>query len=313
MDGFSGIFRRLASLVIKMGSNALEEAIMKAGALIEALPYIQSFNKKIIVIKFGGSAMDVGGDLSNLLLSLVFMSQVGMRPVLVHGGGPMISAEMKKRGKSPQFVKGRRVTDLETLQIAEDVLVDSVNRHLVETIWKLGGHSVAVNVRQHNCLYAEKLFITDDTGETLDLGYVGSLNEVEDRRLRGFCEGGLIPVIAPLAKDAEGNTLNVNADSAASVIAAKLGAEKIVFVADVHGIMADRNDPKSFLSSVNEQQIAELVKSGVISGGMLPKVEACLEAIRAGVGKAHIIDGNVPHSLLLEIFTDTGIGTEIVH
>ena len=290
----------------------MEEAIKKAAVLIEALPYIQSFHNKMIVIKFGGSAMDVGGDLSNLLTSLVFMSQVGMRPVLVHGGGPMISAEMKRRGKAPQFVKGRRVTDLETLQIAESVLVDVVNRELVESIWRLGGRAVGMHVRQHGCLFAEKLQMTDETGEPLDLGYVGRVTRIDVERVRSFCNGGIIPVIAPMAKDADGTTLNVNADSAASVIAADLRAEKVVFVADVHGIMADRADPSSFLSSVNEAQIADLVRRGVITGGMQPKVEACLDAIRGGVGKAHIIDGSIPHSLLLEIFTDKGIGTEIV-
>ena len=292
---------------------ALQEAIRKAGVLIEALPYIQSFHNKIVVIKFGGSAMDVGGDLSNLLTSLVFMSQVGMRPVLVHGGGPMISAEMKRRGLQPQFVRGRRITDRETLEIAESVLIDVVNRELVESIWKLGGRSVGMHVRQHGCLVAEKLFITDETGERLDLGFVGKVTAIDAIRVRSFCDAGIVPVIAPLGKDSEGNTLNVNADSAASVIAASLKAEKIVFVADVHGIMADRNDANSFLSSVNEAQIADLIRRGVITGGMQPKVEACLDAIRSGVKKAHIINGNVPHSLLLEIFTDKGIGTEIVH
>jgi len=291
----------------------LEEAIRKAGVLIEALPYIQSFRNKIVVIKFGGSAIDVGGDLSNLLTSLVFMSQVGMRPVLVHGGGPMISAEMKRRGKSPQFVKGRRITDRETLDIAESVLVDMVNRDLVESIWRLGGHSVGMHVRQHGCLFAEKLLITDETGDTLDLGFVGRVTHIDAARVRSFCDAGIIPVIAPLAKDCDSNTLNVNADSAASTIAAQLKAEKVVFVADVHGIMTDRKDDKSVLSSVNEEQIADLIRRGVITGGMQPKVEACLEAVRAGVKKAHIINGNIPHSLLLEIFTDKGIGTEIVH
>jgi acetylglutamate kinase len=290
----------------------LKTAIKKAGVLIEALPYIQSFHNKIVVVKFGGSAMDVGGDLSNLLTSLVFMSQVGMRPVLVHGGGPMISAEMKRRGKEPVFVKGRRVTDEETLEIAESVLIEKVNRLLVESIWKLGGRSVGMHVRQHGCLYAEKLFLTDEDGVTFDLGLVGRVANIDADRVHSFCDAGIVPVIAPLGKDDAGNTLNVNADTAASVVAAQLGAEKIVFVADVHGIMADRSDRASLLSSVNEEQIADLIARGVISGGMQPKVEACLEAIRAGVKKAHIIDGNIPHSLLLEIFTDKGIGTEIV-
>jgi acetylglutamate kinase len=290
----------------------VEEAVRKAGVLIEALPYIQSFRNKIVVVKFGGSAMDVGGDLSNLLTSLVFMSQVGMRPVLVHGGGPMISAEMVRRGKKPRFVKGRRITDLETLEIAESVLVGTINRDLVEWIWKLGGRGVGMHVRQHGCLYAEKLFLGDEEGETFDLGFVGRVTHIDCDRIRSFCDAGIIPVIAPLAKDDNGTTLNVNADSAASVIAAQLQAEKIVFVADVHGIMADPADRSSLLSSINEVQIADLIERGIITGGMQPKVEACLEAIQAGVRKAHIIDGNIPHSLLLEIFTDTGIGTQIV-
>jgi len=295
------------------GLGVLQEAIGKADVLIEALPYIQSFHNKIVVVKFGGSAMDVGGDLSNLLRSLVFMSQVGMRPVLVHGGGPMISAEMKRRGKQPTFVKGRRITDAETLEIAVDVLAGTVNATLVESIWKLGGRSVAIHVRQHSCLFAEKLFLTDEKGETFDLGCVGRVTRIDADRIRSFCDAFIIPVIAPLAKDDDGNTLNVNADSAAAEIAAQLQAEKIVFVADVHGIMSDRNNPGSLLSSVNEAQIADLIRREVITGGMQPKVEACLDAIRRGVRKAHIIDGNIPHSLLLEIFTQEGIGTEIVH
>jgi len=242
----------------------------------------------------------------------VYMSQVGMRPVLVHGGGPMISAEMKRRGKSPEFVRGRRITDKETLEIAESVLIDTINRDIVESIWKLGGRSVGMHVRLHGCLYAEKLFITDEDGETFDLGLVGRVTRIDSDRVRSFCDAGIVPVIAPLAKDDKGDVLNVNADSAASVVAAQLQAEKIVFVADVHGIMADPEDRDSLLSSVNEEQIADLIAKGVITGGMQPKVEACLEAIRAGVRKAHIIDGNIPHSLLLEIFTDKGIGTEIV-
>jgi acetylglutamate kinase len=243
---------------------------------------------------------------------VLFMSQVGMKPVLVHGGGPSITDAMKQRGKQPVFVDGRRVTDAETLAIVEDVLINQINNNIVEAIRALDGRAVAIHNRNYRYLHAEKLTFTGADGKPYDLGYVGKLVGIDVDGIERVCASGFVPVIAPLATDASGQVYNVNADAAAGTIAAKLRAEKIVFLSDVHGIMTRPGDPKSFLSSVDEAEIQQLIKQGVIAGGMLPKVDACLEALEGGVGKAHIIDGRMPHSLLLEIFTDAGVGTQIL-
>ena len=290
----------------------MKEAIKKASALVEALPYIRRFHDKVVVIKFGGSAMDVGGSLANVLLSVVFMSQVGMKPVLVHGGGPLISDAMKKRGKEPVFVHGRRVTDDETLEIVQDVLIRQVNSTLAQAICDLNGKAVGVHNLDGPYLRAEKLTFTNDDGQPYDLGHVGRLVDIDAQKIEAICASRTVPVIAPLATDSSGLILNVNADAAAGTIAAKLGARKVVFLTNVHGIMTDPSDPASLATHLSESEIERLTKSGVISGGMMPKVAACLEALDAGVRKAHIIDGRMPHSLLLEIFTDAGVGTEIV-
>lgn len=291
----------------------MQEAIRKASVLIEALPYIRAFHDKVVVIKFGGSAMDAGGDLSNVLTSVIFMRQVGMKPVLVHGGGPAITAAMKARGKEPVFHKGRRVTDEETLGIVQDVLINEVNNNLVEAIRDLDGHAVGIHNANYRYLHGEKLFFTDkDTGEAYDLGYVGRATGVDADGIRQVCDAGAVPVIAPLASDERGQAFNVNADAAAACIAIDLDAEKLVFLSDVHGIRIDPGDETTTASTLDEPEIEALIASGIISGGMLPKVEACLRAIGAGVRKAHIIDGSMPHSLLLEIFTDAGIGTQII-
>ena len=290
----------------------MHEAIRKASVLIEALPYIRSFHDKIVVIKFGGSAMDAGGDLSNVLLSVMFMSQVGMRPVLVHGGGAMITQAMRERGKEPVFVDGRRVTDQQTLAIVEDVLINQINNNIVEAIRDLHGRAVGIHNRNHRYLHASKYTFVGDDGQQHDLGYVGKLVRIDVDGVRRVCSAGFVPVIAPLATDPSGQVLNVNADAAAGTIGAQLDAEKIVFLSNVHGIMTRPGDPSSLASTLDEVQIRDLVEAGVITQGMLPKVAACLEALEGGVRKAHIIDGRMPHSLLLEIFTNAGVGTQIV-
>ena len=291
----------------------MKEAIRKASVLIEALPYIRQFDDKIVVIKLGGSAMDPGRDLSNVLLSVIFMSQVGMKPVLVHGGGPAISAAMEAQGKEPVFVHGRRVTDAETLAIVEDVLINEINNNIIEAIRELGGRAVGIHNTNYHYLHAEKLsFVDPINGESCDLGLVGKIVNIDVTGILTVCDSGFVPVIAPLATDASGQTLNVNADAAASRIAIQLDAEKIVFLSDVHGILLRPGDPDSMASTLDEEQIEQFIKDGTISGGMVPKVEACLSTIQGGVRKAHIIDGAMPHSLLLEIFTDAGVGTQII-
>jgi len=290
----------------------VDEAILKAETLIEALPYIQSFRRKFVVVKFGGQAMDAGGDLSNVLLSVVFMSQVGMFPVLVHGGGKRISEEMERRDLKPTFRRGHRVTDEAALAVVQDVLIDAVNADLVATIQRLNGRAVGVHPRGNRLLTAEPYRPPSEDGLPVDLGFVGRLTQVDTESLERLCQGGLIPVVAPLATDESGQVYNVNADTAAGDIAAHLEAEKIVFLSDVHGIMAEPGNPDTFLSTVSESEIEAMETGGVISDGMLPKVDACLTALKAGVRKAHIIDGRIAHSLLLEIFTDQGIGTQIV-
>jgi len=291
----------------------MHEAIEKASVLIEALPYIQRFRDKIIVVKYGGAAMDnSGAELANVLTSIVFMNQVRMWPVLVHGGGPFISEELKRRGIESRFVHGHRYTDERTIEVVEEVLIGRVNVSLVAEINKLGGRAVGLHNRDHHYLHAVRLTMKAPDGSAIDLGLVGQLTEVDAEIIREVCARGAVPVIAPLATGPNGETLNVNADTAATTIAAQLKAEKIVFLTDVPGICTDPKDPGTLRSTLTEAEVEEMVKQGVISGGMLPKVKACIDALDGGVKKAHIIDAGIPHSLLLEIFTDKGIGTQIV-
>jgi acetylglutamate kinase len=290
----------------------LESAKAKAAVLIEALPYLQKFRGRTVVVKFGGAAMDADGDLSKILFSLVFLSQVGIRPVLVHGGGQLISEAMKEHGKQPVFVRGQRVTDAETLAIVEDVLINTVNVGLVREIEALGGNAVGLHTRHGRPLLGEKLIGKDDQGKAVDLGFVGRVFSVRTAVIEQVLDAGCIPVIAPLAVTLDGESLNCNADSAAWKVAADLKAEKLVVLSDVPGILRDRNNEASLISTVTKADVEQLDREGVISGGMLPKVDACVRAVEAGVRKAHMIDGRVPHALLLEIFTHEGIGTEIV-
>jgi acetylglutamate kinase len=289
----------------------LKEAIEKADILIEALEYIQSFRNRIVVIKLGGAAME-GAELTTLLTDVVFMEAVGMRPVLVHGGGPAISKEMKAKGLEPVFVKGRRVTDPATLQIVKDVLIGVINKEIVEKIRSLGARAEGIHPESNSSVLAKQLFMKDEKGEKYDLGLVGEVTRVRGDIIRDFSEARVVPVVAPLGVGEGGQIYNINGDSVASEVAAALGAEKIVYLSDTHGIYTDPNDETSMASHLSEKQITDLVNRAVITKGMLPKVEGCLNAIKSGVRKAHIIDGRIEHSLLLEIFTSRGIGTEIV-
>ncbi|HEV7299143.1 MAG TPA: acetylglutamate kinase [Tepidisphaeraceae bacterium] len=290
----------------------MNEAIDKASALIEALGYIQRFNDKVIVVKVGGSIMDDETALTNLLVDIVFMNYVGMQPVLVHGGGKAINDAMTKAGLQPQMVMGRRYTDERTLAIAEHVLCNQVNRFIVNFIQSQGCEAMGLHSLASVVLFAEKTYLKGDDGRRIDLGFVGDVTDVNARLLRLLVQADSIPCIATIARDKAGGKLNVNADTAAGAVAAAMKAEKLVVISDTHGIRTDPKDPDSLVRSLTVPQIDEMVKSGAIGAGMLPKVEACIAALKGGVTKTHIIDGRIPHALLLEIYTEAGIGTEIV-
>ncbi len=290
----------------------MEEAISKARGLIEAMEYIRKFRGKIVVVKLGGSVLDDAEPGKQLLTDVAFMATVGMRPVIVHGGGKAITGAMNEAGLEPQWVQGRRYTDERTLRIAEHTLVHKINTPMCEALGGLGCRAMGLHSLSSCVLFAEQLRLEGEDGRKVDLGLVGKVVEVNGQLLRTLCADGTVPVIASVAKDKAGGNLNVNADSAAGMVAAALDAEKLVVVSDTHGIRTDINDPQSWVSSLNETQIKEMIDAKIITDAMFPKVEACLTALDGGVKKAHIIDGRIEHSLLLEIYTDKGVGTEIV-
>ncbi len=290
----------------------IQQAISKAAGLVEALPYIQRFHDKVVVVKVGGSIMDDEQTLSAVLTDVVFMNYVGMQPVLVHGGGKAINNAMEKAGLVPQMVQGRRYTDDRVLAIAEHVLCNEINRFIVNFVQSQGCEAMGLHSLSSVVLFAEKTYLQGEGGRRIDLGMVGDVTSVNARLLQLLVQADSIPCIATIARDAAGQKLNVNADTAAGAVAAAMKAEKLVVVSDTHGIRTQVNDPNSRISHLTVSQIAEMVKSGVITSGMLPKVEACVTALRGGVNKTHIIDGRIPHALLLEIYTEAGIGTEIV-
>ena len=290
----------------------MDEAIVKASGLVEALSYIQRFHDKTVVVKVGGSIMDDEAALSAILTDIVFMNYVGIQPVLVHGGGKAINDAMEKAGLEPQWVQGRRYTDERTLAIAEHVLCNQINKAIVTFIQAQGCDAMGLHSLTSNVLFAQKAYLSGPDGRRIDLGLVGEVTNVNARLLQLLVQADSIPCIATIARDEAGRGLNVNADTAAGAVAAAMKAEKLVVVSDTHGIRRDPKDPDTRVSHLTVEQIDEMVKTGVISAGMLPKVEACVTALRAGVTKTHIIDGRIPHALLLEIYTEAGIGTEIV-
>lgn len=290
----------------------MQEAIAKADALIEAMEYIRGFCGRIVVVKLGGSVLDDPVAQKNLLTDVAFMATVGMRPIIVHGGGKAITRAMSEAGLEPVWVQGRRYTDKRTLTIAEHTLVNKVNTPICKTLEELGCNVMGLHSLSSCVLLAETLRLEGEEGRKLDLGLVGKVIDVNGKLLKTLCTDGTIPVIASVAMDRAGGKLNVNADSAAGKVAAAVVSEKLVMVSDTHGIRRDIKDPDSWISSLNEVQIKEMIESGVITDAMFPKVEACLNALDAGVRKAHIIDGRIGHSLLLEIYTDQGIGTQIM-
>ena len=290
----------------------MEEAIAKAGALIEAMEYIRSFRNRIVVVKLGGSVLEDTTLQKKLLTDIAFMATVGMQPIIVHGGGKAITKAMNEAGLKPQWVQGHRYTDERTLNIAEHTLVHKINTPLCQMLAELGCHPMGLHSLSSCVLFAQPLRLESQNGRKLDLGLVGRITDVNAQLLKALCAGGTIPVIASIAMDKTGGKLNVNADSAAGKVAAKVAAEKLVIVSDTHGILINLNDPNSRVSSANKQQIKDMIEKGIITDAMLPKVDACLAALDGGVKKAHIIDGRIEHSLLLEIYTDEGIGTEII-
>jgi acetylglutamate kinase len=290
----------------------VEHAIQKAKVLVEALNWIRQFRDRYVVVKLGGSALDEPEAVRSCLRDVIFMEAVGMRPILVHGGGKSINRAMEAAGIKPRFVQGRRYTDDETLEIVAQVLCEEVCESLVDEIRSQGGQAVGLSYRTQNVLIGEKLTLTGAGGEPIDLGRVGHVVDLHRDMLLAICRSGTIPVIPSIALDREFGKLNVNADTAAAAVARLLKAEKLVFLSDVPGIFLDRKDPQTLLPHLKAERVRELIADGTIEAGMVPKVEAALEALEAGVRKVHIIDAGIPHSILLEVYSDTGVGTEIV-
>jgi acetylglutamate kinase len=288
-----------------------QEAIIKARALVEAHAYIRQFADAVVVVKIGGSIMDEPEALDSLVQDVCFMASVGMRPVLVHGGGKAINAAMSKAGLEAQFVQGRRYTDDRTLAIAEHVLINQINSDLAIRVVKHGHRAMGLHSLGSCVVFGKRLKLAGEGGRQIDIGLVGEVEKVNAELLHAVLEAGHIPIIAPIARDAAGGKLNINADSVAGQVAAAVNAEKLVLVSDTHGIRRSEN-VDDLATHLTGTEIDGLIDSGVITAGMLPKVEASLTAVHGGVRKAHIIDGRIPHALLLEVYTDQGIGTEIV-
>jgi acetylglutamate kinase len=291
--------------------KSLEQYIEKAAVLVEALPYIQSFRNKTVVIKYGGSAMGLGSESDTVLKDIVFMESVGMKPIVVHGGGPAIDRRLLEKGISTKRVNGLRITDEAVMAVVEETLFGEVNAGIVEQINQLGGRAVGVSARDAGILNVRKHF-ADTSDGPVDIGFVGEVESVDCAPLLRLMETDAIPVVAPIGKGPGGAPYNVNADTAAGEVAAAIQAEKLVFLTDVTGIMRDPADAESLLSTVHVDELHRLIDSGIVSGGMIPKVRACAHGVKAGVHKTHIIDGRIPHSMLLEFFTDEGVGTQIV-
>ena len=283
-------------------------AAEKAEMLVEALPYIRRFWGQTVVVKYGGNALAAAGEqldpLSSFATDVVLMRSVGMRPVVVHGGGPQIGELMERLGKVPRFVDGLRVTDAETLDIARMVLVGKVNRDIVSAINVHGPLAVGVSGEDAGLISAE--------ARNPELGFVGNVTAINPDLLLRLLSEDLIPVVATIGSDETGQAYNINADTAAGALAAAVGATKLVYLTDVDGIRADRHDPASRLSRATTSELAGMIASGAVDGGMIPKVRSCIEAVEGGVASAHVLDGSEPHALLLEIFTREGVGTMVV-
>ena len=286
-----------------------------ADILVEALPYIKKFFGQTIVIKYGGNAMISDELKSKVITDITLMKYVGIRPVVVHGGGPDITGFLQKIGKKSEFVSGLRVTDKETMAIAEMVLIGKVNSEIVNRLSQAGNHAIGLSGKDGNLIRARKKLAEvhrEGKIERVDIGYVGEVESITASVLSDMLEGGYIPVVAPVGVGESGESYNINADYVAAKVAGALHAEKLLLLTDVEGIYKNYADKSSFISSLTEEEARRYIDDGVISGGMIPKVEACLGALAEGTRKTSIIDGRLPHSLLLELFTEQGIGTEIV-
>ncbi len=292
----------------------MQDAIQKADVLIEAMGWIRQFRDKITVIKLGGSVMEDPEALGHLLMDIVFMETVGMRPIVVHGGGAAISRACAEAKIEPRFIQGRRYTDKSTLEIVERVLAGEVNETVAARIESFGGRAMPLNFADtnNNVLFGERLKLNDDAGQPVDLGLVGEVTRVDRATLDNLTYAGQVPVIPSMCETETGERLNVNADTAATAVAQAVGADKLVFLSDVNGVRRNKNDPDSLIHSLTSTESRQLIDARVIDAGMIPKVEACLDTLSKGVGKIHIIDGRLRHSLLLEIYTNKGVGTEIV-
>ena len=286
-----------------------------ADILVEALPYIKKFFGQTIVIKYGGNAMISDELKSKVITDITLMKYVGIRPVIVHGGGPDITGFLQKIGKKSEFVSGLRVTDKETMAIAEMVLIGKVNSEIVNRLSQAGNHAIGLSGKDGNLIRARKKLAEvhrEGKIERVDIGYVGEVESITASVLSDMLEGGYIPVVAPVGVGESGESYNINADYVAAKVAGALHAEKLLLLTDVEGIYKNYADKSSFISSLTEEEARRYIDDGVISGGMIPKVEACLGALAEGTRKTSIIDGRLPHSLLLELFTEQGIGTESV-
>ncbi len=290
----------------------MEDAVRKTAVLIEALGWMRRFRGRYVVIKLGGSALEEAAAVKSFLTDVIFMRTVGMHPILVHGGGKSISQAMNTAGIEPRFVHGRRYTDEKTLDIVSDVLANQISASLVDEIRAQGAKAEPLHFGTRNCLLGEQLRLPAEDGASIDLGHVGYVTDVDQSLLEEVCKSDTIPVIPSVALDQAGQKLNVNADTAAAALARILKAEKLVFLSDVPGIFLDRNDPATLVSHLETNRCRSLIADGTIDAGMEPKVDAALEALASGVGKVHIVDARLPHSILLEIYSDKGIGTEIV-
>lgn len=288
----------------------MEEAYQKARILIEALPYFQKFDEKIVVVKLGGNAINESSLLDDTLQDIVFMEQVGIRPVLVHGGGPYISKRLEDAGASTEFINGLRVTDELTLKVVQEVYQE-INEDICKTIREKGGKAESIYGAKDGIFMAKKKSFEDQP--EIDLGFVGDVTQAAPLRIIEMTRKGIVPVISPSAKGEDTHAYNVNADTAAAKLAESLKAEKLVFMSNISGLLKDANDPKSLISSLFPEEVQALIDDGTINGGMLPKVAASLHALQCGVQKVHIVDGRLHHSLLLEIFTQEGVGTQFIN
>lgn len=284
----------------------MNKYLEKANVLIEALPYIQRFNRKIIVVKYGGSAMADEELKKKVIADVVLLKLVGFKPIIVHGGGKEISRWVQKVGMKPQFINGLRVTDSETMELAEMVL-NKVNKELVCHVQELGVKGIGISGKDGGLLKVKKRYADGE-----DIGFVGEITDVNPKILFDMLEKDFLPIVCPIGLDDEFNTYNINADDAACAIAKAVGAEKLAFLSDIEGVYRDKDDPSTLISEITVSEAKELIGSGYIGGGMLPKLGNCIDAVENGVSRVHILDGRIPHFLLLEIFTNKGIGTAII-